>query len=74
MIEKTDAAEQDEAEAVPAVNESHRGFPTALSIGVAVMVQAQSYGLVAGRHGSTAYGMQLLPLVFVQIESKLFRQ
>ncbi len=38
----------DQAEAVPAINESHRGFPFAPSAGIVVMVEAQRDGLVTG--------------------------
>ena len=38
VVEEADAAKQDQAEAVPAINESHRGFPFAASAGIVVVV------------------------------------
>lgn len=74
MVEKADVAEQDQPEAVPAIYESHRGFPLAPSAGIVVVVQAQGDGLVAGDHGAPADGVQFLVLIVGQVKTKLVRQ
>lgn len=71
VVEEADAAEQDQAEAVPAVYESHRGFPLAASAGIVVVVQAQGDGLVAGDDSAPADGVQFLALVVGQVKAKL---
>lgn len=74
VIEEADIAEQDQAEAVPAIDESHRGFPRAVGVGIVVVVQAQGDGLVAREDRSPADGVQFLTLVVGQVEAKLVRQ
>jgi hypothetical protein len=71
VVKEADVAEQDQAEAVPAVYESHRGFPLAASAGIVVVVQAEGDGLVTGDHGAPADGVQFLSLVVGQVEAKL---
>lgn len=63
VIEEADVAEQDQAEAVPAVDETDRRFPLALCAGIVVVVQAQGDGLVAREDRSPADGVQFLTLV-----------
>ena len=74
VVEEADAAKQDQAEAVPAINESHRGFPLAASAGIVMVVQAQGDGLVTGDDGAPADGVQFLSLVVGQVKAKLVRQ
>ncbi|HEX6754150.1 MAG TPA: hypothetical protein VF093_11260 [Solirubrobacterales bacterium] len=73
VIEKADVAEQDQAEAVPAIDESDRGFPLVSSAGIVVVVQAQGDGLVAGDDGATADGVQFPSLIVGQVKTKLVR-
>lgn len=74
VVEEADVAEKDQTEAVPAIDESHRGFPLVSSAGIIVVVQAQGDGLVASDDRASADGMQFLALVVGQIEAKLIRQ
>lgn len=74
VVEKADVAKQDQAEAVPAINESHRGFPLVSSAGIVVVVQTQRDGLVAGDDGAPSDGVQFLAIVVGQVKAKLVRQ
>lgn len=40
VVEEANVAEQDQAEAVPAIDESRRSFPLAFSVGLVVVMQA----------------------------------
>ena len=59
---------------MPAIYESHWGFPLVLSAGIIVVVQTQGDGLVARDDGAPADGVQFLALIVVQVKAKLVRQ
>lgn len=71
MIKESDAAEQHQPEAVPALDEADERLPLAELVRASiVVVEPQVDGLVAGRYGSATYRVSLFALVVSEVEAE----